>query len=263
MSNGRSMKKGGGEMRSYQELDEFISKGRSKQERKIRYATRAERTPYGIIALFHHDTSILCFYPDGSIVIDCDGWRSMTTKDRLNTHLPERFGVYQEGGVWYLTKREPLSENISEHLEWVYQDGMVIHPDGTVEGGLPVESAVEIKKQRKQVREYVKGYVSALLSGDVPAPGPGDCWLCVLRSEGEIFSDTDHLLSHIEEGYYVPRLLVRAIEVFPVSVMAEEVLGWLWHSENEWAMTYQATIASEQLASSLKRYMYRQLEMPA
>jgi hypothetical protein len=78
---------------------------------------------------------------------------------------------------------------------------------------------------------------------------------------GEV-TKSDHIVSHIEEGYFVPSLIVRAIEVFPVGMLIKSTVGEVWETGKA-AEGWAADISTEQLTRSLRRYLYRQLELAA
>lgn len=206
-----------------------------------------------------HDTEIIRFLNDGSIILNSGGYKTMTTKARINELLPQPWNLYQEDGVWYLS-------NWNDSKVYVFQDGITINPDGTVSN-----DGVDPKKLqclRKKILQYSKDYIKALMKGNVPAPSNGDCWYCLMRDNagktlGELSNDNDHLKKHMQGKYFVPSLLVRAIEVFPVSMAARWKLGQLWGEESDQAFDAWDNIASEQLQSSLKRYLYRQFSLPA
>ncbi len=68
-----------------------------------------------------------------------------------------------------------------------------------------------------QIRQYAEKFIKALKAGEVPLPSGGDCWFCLMGNDegktwGEVSGDTSHLVEHIEEDYFVPSLLVRAVE---------------------------------------------------
>lgn len=57
------------------------------------------------VALRLHSTDILTFNRDGSVTATSGGWKTVTTKDRLNSYLPHGWRVYQDKGVWYWSRR--------------------------------------------------------------------------------------------------------------------------------------------------------------
>src|SRR3990167_5719753 len=59
------------------------------------------RTPEGDRVVRLHQTDIVTFKVNGDIVLSSGGWRTVTTKDRINQFAPVR--VYAERGVWYVS----------------------------------------------------------------------------------------------------------------------------------------------------------------
>jgi hypothetical protein len=149
-----------------------------------------------------HSTHIISYFANGEVELNSGGWRTSTTKNRMNEYAP--VGISQYRGLWtvrYAGKDYP------------YADGMVINTStGEVKGILDVDPKAEVKL-RKQVNEYVKGYMRAFAAGEVPPPSQGDCWGCYFLNSktGEEILGNDHLLRHIEEKYYVPSLLYNAM----------------------------------------------------
>lgn len=97
------------------------------QTRRRKLANNIYLNPHenGSIGVRLHETDVAIFYPDGRTVLDSGGWRTATTKDRINAALPSPWQLYQERSVWYLTRgrdQEPIP----------YADGITLHPDGTV-----------------------------------------------------------------------------------------------------------------------------------
>jgi hypothetical protein len=143
---------------------------------------------------------------------------------------------------------------------------------------------------RKQIERYVKGYLAALAKGKVEAPGPGDCLYCYARAAqvkketidghtfqvatgisqagsgsgsgqrlGEAFGDTYHLMEHFRQKYYVPSLLARAIERFPVSEAAKWYLARHWSAQEtpqrKEILIRAGEICVDQLQRALRRYL--------
>lgn len=76
---------------------------------------------------------ILEVVKDGTYLLDSCGYRTATTKDRLNAYGPVR--VWQKKGVWW----------VGEKNDWTRQPwiGARLFYDGMVVGGDPVERAME------------------------------------------------------------------------------------------------------------------------
>lgn len=253
--------------------------GRNSERRKIANNTYLERRSDNKIAIRLHNTDILTFSPNGDITLDSGGWKTVTTKARMNDYLPCR--IWSERGVWYV------------HLNGTkvpYADSMVIHSDGTITG--QAEDPQGVMKLKRRIARYSQAFIEAFIAGEVPVPSNGDCWYCALRTAkvetvaigngiakmasdfgtngktlGEAFRDTSHLEMHMEEKYYVPSLLARAIERFPVSQAANWLIGSKWDTAAD-EMTRKTAfkaglVCKDQLQRSLRRYITEQFGMQA
>jgi len=209
-----------------------------------------------------HFTDIITFHKDGSITLNSGGWRTVTTKERMNSFSPIR--IIQKKHIWYVMQ----SPYIWKHKDkWIpFADNMRIFSDGCVTGA--GEDPRKLLKLQRQIDKYVKGYMRALTNRELDKPGAGDCFGCLfVDSEGKKQNPmgTDHLLSHMNENhqgghYYVPSLIFRALEAFPVGPTAKHCIGyWFKMHEDDPAGSY----AEEQVAKSLKRYLYMSLGMAA
>lgn len=49
-----------------------------------------------------HNTNVVTFYEDGRTLLNSGGWKTVTTKDRMNKYLPTPWKVLQEKFEWYL-----------------------------------------------------------------------------------------------------------------------------------------------------------------
>ena len=98
------------ELTSYDDCDDRLD-GRDK--RKLRYSVWLVRDGADITVV-HHDTPIIRYRPDGTIVLDTGGHRSATTKANLNRYTG--LFVWQKDFTWY-------ASNGVENL-LVFADGM-------------------------------------------------------------------------------------------------------------------------------------------
>lgn len=57
-----------------------------------------------------HGTKVVVFYPNGLVKLNSGGWRTSTTKDRINKYSPVR--VYQEKYQWFLSDGTPFEDNM-------------------------------------------------------------------------------------------------------------------------------------------------------
>jgi hypothetical protein len=250
---------------NYQVADEKLQ-GRNKLSRKIgnnTYLIRDLGPNEDQIHLKLHDTNVVTFFSDGRVVLNTGGWFTPTTKERINGVL-SGYVIRQERGVWYLSKRTDGPEYWKDL--GVFADGLTINADGTIAGMLPLDNAKEKNKLRRRVAMFAKHYIQAFQAGKVPAPSNGDCFYCAMRTVsegktlGEAFSDKDHLISHLDENYFVPSLLHRAFETMPHSI----AMGWAL--AKHWGGQPNAPVPEfiySQLQKSLSRYMLRQLGQAA
>jgi hypothetical protein len=242
-----------------QEIQDILG---NRDEKKIRYATWAVRD-HGGVGIKHHSTVVIKYAPSGTITLDTQGWHTPTTKERLNNWLPRNWGVYQENHVWYLWHRGEAEYRFKPGPEnkqtWTFEDGMQILADGKVIGAGDAE---ERKALIKAAKRYVKKFTEALMAGKVGPPS-GDCFYCCMttddgRTLGEVTGDS-HILSHIEEDYFVPSLLIRAVQTGPSSQMAkwltQELMETGGQPEEIWAMD----LLKRQISTCLRKYVFRQL----
>lgn len=193
--------------KKYNELDAQLQ-GRNRNGRKIANNTYAERRGEAI-AIRLHSTDILTFNPDGSTVVNSGGWRTVTTKARLNDYLPNGYGISQSKGLWYWHKYNGQFESLP-----LYNDGDSITPTGElVTKAKPADEAKAIKF-RKRVNAYAKLCADSL---PLAEPGLGDCLYCQMTADtgeslGDAFKDVSHIELHMKEKYVVPSLVFRAMK---------------------------------------------------
>lgn len=206
--------------------------------------------------LYHvklHATNIITFYPDGGVELNTGGWRTPTTKDRMNKFSGAH--ISQERGLWTVRW---------DGKDYDYADTMRMYRDGPVLNAGNNANAVVM---RRRVRQYVLDYMQAFHAGEVPPPGPGDCFMCQSDMGG-----SDHLVSHMRESYYVPSLLRAAIAAKgvtvtvggcvpqggPISVALAHYITMRW-SRTPMAQGWMAGIARRQAHALLFGYMAKQL----
>lgn len=122
---------------TFEKANELL-RGRNKLRRKLGNNTYLERNGADICVRLHA-TIIILFQPDGVTMLDSGGWRTVTTKARLNEHGP--VNITSERGVWYVsipnTKYRGWEET-PEETYWkriaVFTDGMRVLADGSIEG---------------------------------------------------------------------------------------------------------------------------------
>jgi len=77
----------------------------------------ANAGPY--VAIVLHNTAVVVFYDDGRIKLNTEGWRTVTTKDRLNRCLPYPWRVASDArkGGWGLYENGERLTHFSDHME--------------------------------------------------------------------------------------------------------------------------------------------------
>lgn len=224
-------------MKSFQQWVEYLGK---KQSRPVGNNTRVEQRGENI-AIRLHATDVVTLRPDGAVVLNTDGWKTSTTKDRINSYSPVR--ICQAKGIWSFTSGGKT------HL---FADGVTILPDGTVEGAATPTEEASNKALRKQIDTFAKLCASKV---PLPHPGAGDCLFCGMvvagtkTPLGEATKNTDHLVLHMEEGYAVPSLVAQAL------TFGGNTPFILASAFNAGGMT---DLAKERVQRSVKKYMLRQ-----
>jgi hypothetical protein len=243
----------------YDALKEWIAKGRSKTYREIANNTVARMDGFLIKVRLHY-TDICVLEPCGIKHFYAGGWWTHTTKDRINLLLPQPFHLIQRKHVWYLWNHET-------EQEFIFQDGISIWPPTEEDPQLEVFGAATDTQAKlcKAIDAYAEDYIEKLISGQIAAPGPGDCWYCFLRDRknqafGDLVHDTNHLQSHIDDGYYVPSLFYNAIQVFPLSPLAASCLSDIWRQRGDGGIFQQ--LLKDQGRKSLMKYLYKQFGLP-
>lgn len=270
-------------LNGYEAAAEMLGK---RESRKVANNTYLQRRGEQVIALKLHKTDILLYTP-GRVTYNTGGWQTYVTKDRMNKFGPAY--IWSDRGQWYIGMGGLWADR--EKTSRVYTEGCWV--EGGVIGGCDEDQAFENKKLRQRVKKYAAAFMDALENGKVGPPSNGDCWYCSMRTEGETGKvhhglsrqaegrptlgegvatlhpdgsmtqerNTDHLLSHLVEGYYVPSLLVRALEVQGAS---QTMWWWVgsWWDQAVPADTIQAIRSRSErvrVEKALRRYVGRQL----
>jgi len=58
--------------------------------------------PDGSIGLKYHRTVIVRYNPDGTVTVDAGGWRTSTTKQRMNQAIPAGFRIFSKARTWHV-----------------------------------------------------------------------------------------------------------------------------------------------------------------
>lgn len=100
-----------------------------KDYRKVGNNTTLRIETDGSIHIRLHNTDIVTYRADGSIMLDTDGWQTVTTKARINAWAPVQ--VCQRKGDWFV--------NAISDIQGYYDPA---HPSGWLRNsdGLPMEN---------------------------------------------------------------------------------------------------------------------------
>jgi len=155
-----------------------------------------------------HQTNIVTYRKNGEVVLDSGGWKTPTTKERMNCFAPVT--VYQDRFNWFISLRTGAVP---------FYDGMILlgkngHGPWKVISGI---REIDIKGQNKikrQITDYVKLIDKV---GRLPVPSLGDCFYCSMKEVetgvvlGDAVKNRGHLHLHLEEGYLHGSILVNAM----------------------------------------------------
>lgn len=181
-------------------------------------STRLQRRDADTIAVRYHQTDVVTYHATAPTVLDSGGWRTSTTKARINEYTPAL--LYQGLGLWYLSGGWSTEGDRTERWRSLFEDGVSIDAHG--KPSTLVDPATTEKAKRaidRKVSKYIKGFMAHLASaGKLPEPSGGDCWPCMMRpadgddasTHGDLMG-ISHYLSHFDEAYYVPSLLMNAM----------------------------------------------------
>ena len=235
-------------MLTYAQAEKLLDTARDKARGKpIDNNTRIMARPDGY-AIQLHATDVLLIRPDDSVTYDTGGWRTVTTKERMNNYGPAF--IWSNRGEW----RASVAGK-----EYGYAEGLTVRPDGSVTGAAPESAGAEEKALRKAAKKYAAEFTDALHSGEVPAPSGGDCWLCMMPGAG-----SEHILSHMAESYFVPRLLANALETFGASQAATQTAHALMQGKPEYCYSRDREgFLAKGIEKTIRRYVLRQLGLAA
>ena len=76
------------------------------QLRKVTGVATSIRMEQGKTIVRYHSTDVVTVYPNGNVKLDTGGWRTATTKVRMNQASAQfglGFRVYADKGEWYVS----------------------------------------------------------------------------------------------------------------------------------------------------------------
>lgn len=105
---------------TYNHLDSYSKANKSlgsSNSKVIGNNTKLVRTSGGNISVTLHGHTILTYRQDGTMKLWSRGYKTSTTKDRLNRYTPSDFKVFQRQGVWYAKRGDERQR---------FQEGMLV-----------------------------------------------------------------------------------------------------------------------------------------
>jgi len=163
-----------------------------------------------------HGTRIVEYW-EGQIMLNSGGYKTQTTKSRMNDYIPAGWYIYQEKGKWFISTGE------GEHA--TFYDGIVLNLNGTIPV-ITLDNAARYESQDDKVLKQIKAYcdkVQELIDNDaLPQPDGGDCWLCRMP-------DPTCIQSHLEELYVHGTLIVNA---YRAAGYRDDQLPYIWGNWN-------------------------------
>lgn len=236
---------------NYKEAREILDTKRGdKNSKKVANNTYLKRYEDGTIAIRLHKTDIIQYKPNGSIHLHTGGWKTVTTKARMNDFLPRQYGIMQEKGVWYVHLTSEFNKDLA------FKDGIKL----TKSTKPSVKSVLEANKKKTnrtitQIKKYADRYVDALFDGKVPAPSGSDCWNCSIMYNKDN-DQKDHYESHLSSMYFVPSLMVNALEEMGASNIEKQIVGNIW---NVGASKDFGIFGKDRLKQTLVKYMKQKM----
>jgi hypothetical protein len=169
----------------------------NRESRKLGNNTYLQRRNDNI-AVMLHSTDIITMLLDNSNILTSGGWKTSTTKDRLNTY--SGVSIHQDKGNWYV-------------------DGSIFYDGIKVKDGAIIGKKIMVDKQSDKIAKMINSYCSAIKKMDaLPIPSGGDCWLCSMcevetgKPLGGLTKDNSHLIAHLKEKYIHGSLIVNALK---------------------------------------------------
>ena len=185
----------------------------------------------GCTYLRYSETNVIKWYQNGNVRLDSGGWRTVTTKKRINDHL-HSITVFQTNNEWFVR---------TCFGTYPFFDGILIDCNGTV---LNPRNDNE-QKVRKALLKKVETDFNKIK--EFEEPSLGDCFYCQMETsklikygrQADLLDSSDHITSHIEEAYYHGTLAANALLW---AGYRQEAIGWLLREQHN-------------VKRSLKRYL--------
>jgi len=254
----------------YSDWIKFIDEGRVNKLRErrrparntwaIKTRFRGKQVDCNAVAIRFHNTDIITITEQNDVILNSGGWRTVSTKDRLNRFTPRSMDIWQDQKIWWVTVGRMDTEGVTVP----YADGITISIDGEITG--EGNDPKRLLALDKRIRSYAKSFIKKFFNGGIPKPSQADCFFCShvdVKTNRPVYEAKNQgglscILSHIDEGYYVPSLLYQAITHSRalMSPFAKGVVHEIWNE----GKTFEPDrgmhgIGRDQIYKSLVRYL--------
>lgn len=225
-----------------------LSEEAAKAARMIARATLQFTNSEGWNVIRYHHTNVVEKRKD-MVRLNSGGWRTPTTKSRMNEHSEGFYCVYSGKRGWEVSIGKRTWD--SERGEWIgetqivsFYDGMGINiRTGRLAGGKAAERKANASVHREAaLKAKIIKFANRLKTEPVPNVSAGDCFYCQMREAGTGKDVLPHdcVLLHVKENYLHGSLVVRAIQA----------------SGRNPAFWYRPGAPSKEIARILRRYLY-------
>ena len=253
-------------MNSYEEITSYLEKGKNPNDRPApnngnSNNTRIIRTfDDDCVGIRLHDTVIVKYFKNGNIQLNTDGWRTVTTRNRINYYTPDHISITQTKFIWFL---------FVSGKEYLYTDDLIISGNQVTlhnENYKPydIKELKQIEKKKAKADKFCKKFIDKFFNQEIPKPSGGDCWLCLMIDQNDVnYVDyPDHIMGHVNSNYYVPSLLHNAIKeskglFAPIDF---HNIAYFWKQDG-WKeqKPFAEDMTRERLTNALKRYVRKRI----
>ena len=191
--------------RSKSEMLKGLKPGFIKSKLTGRNTIKAEY-PDGSIIVRYWDTDVVTINPDKSVILTSGGFMTKTTKERIEENT--RIRIAQKNFIWYIVRNIHDGWPIHSGSLPLFYDGIHISESGKILSGIK-------KNPENVIREFkrdLKRLTDKITKENIPLPNAGDCWICGM-DRAQHKATSDHLISHVKEGYLHGSLIVLCLEL--------------------------------------------------
>jgi hypothetical protein len=203
-------------MLTFQQGLDFLG---DKPKKALEHKTYLVKYDDDTLGVVFHTTIVVYIFRSGIYQYDTGGWRNTSVKNRINKYGPKK--IHHKHGMWMLDNS-------------IFDDGVRLNTNGDILTPLRTVAVKQKQTLDSKVLKYVNNFCDHVLkhglklAGNIDNPwhvdlkgqellfpGVGDCWSCYfgLTSDSHLKEPlgVQHLLEHIENSYFVPSLLAKAI----------------------------------------------------